>query len=83
MVVVAHRLSTIKDAEVGPKLNKILTALRPEQGGPEDSRSSSRLLQPHYRNNSFSQDEELSEPEISGTDTECDSSVYNPSLPPG
>ena len=80
---ISSKSSTIKNAEVGPKLNKILTALRPEQGGLGGSRSSSRLLQPHYRNNSFSQDEELSEPEMTGTDTECDSSVYDPSLPPG
>ena len=75
---VSSKSNTIKNAEVGPKLNKILTALRPEQGG---SRSSSRLLQAHYRNNSFSQDEDLSE--MTGSETECESSVYDPSLPPG
>ena len=79
---ISSKSSTIKNAEVGPKLNKILTALRPE-GGQGGSRSSSRLLQAHYRNNSFSQDEELSEPEMSGSETECESSVYDPSLPPG
>ena len=77
---VTSKSNTIKNAEVGPKLNKILTALRPEQGG---SRSSSRLLQAHYRNNSFSQDEDLSGPEMTGSETECESSVYDPSLPPG
>ena len=79
---ISSKSSTIKNAEVGPKLNKILTARRPE-GGQGGSRSSSRLLQAHYRNNSFSQDEELSEPEISDSETECESSVYDPSLPPG
>ena len=73
--------STIKNAEVGPKLTKIFTALRSEAG--EDGMSAPGLLRAQYRNNSFSQDEDLSEQDISGSDTEYDSSVYDPSLPPG
>ena len=75
------RSGTIQSAEVGPKLNKIFTALLSSEAGPGPRESPvSGLLRPHYRNGSFTQEEE--EPDLA-SDTECDSSVYDPSLPPG
>ena len=47
--------------------------------GPRKSPVSG-LPRPHYRNGSFTQEEE--EPDLA-SDTECDSSVYDSSLPPG
>ena len=77
----ASRSGTIQSAEVGPKLNKIFTALLSSEAGPGPRESPvSGLLRPHYRNGSFTQEEE--EPDLA-SDTECDSSVYDPSLPPG
>ena len=50
----------------------------------------SGLIRTHYRNGSFSHEEYDEEDEIdevehdlSDSETECESSVYDPSLPPG
>lgn len=74
--------NTIRSAEVGPKLTKIFDALLSESKSKSPAPS---LLQAQYRNGSFCQDDDNLETvgEVVTSDTECDSSVYDPSLPPG
>ena len=73
--------NTIRTAEVGPKLTKIFDALLSES---REKSPSPRLLRSEYRNGSFSHDDNLETVgEVATSDTECDSSVYDPSLPPG
>ena len=71
----------MRTAEVGPKLTKIFDALLNES---REKSPSPRFLRSEYRNGSFSQDDNLETVgEVATSDTECDSSVYDPSLPPG
>ena len=76
--------NTIRTAEVGPKLTKIFDALLSES---REKTPSPRFLRSEYRNGSFTQDDQDDQLEDLGematSDTECDSSVYDPSLPPG
>ena len=82
----ASKPGTIRNPEVGPKLNKIFDALLTESGQSRNSPVTG-LLRPHYRNGSFSQehedDEEDNDHDDAISETECESSVYDPSLPPG
>ena len=74
-------VNTMRTAEVGPKLTKIFDALLNES---REKSPSPRFLRSEYRNGSFSQDDNLETVgEVATSDTECDSSVYDPSLPPG
>ena len=73
--------NTIRSAEVGPKLTKIFDALLSES---RDKSPAPSLLRAQYRNGSFCEDDNLETVgEVVTSDTECDSSVYDPSLPPG
>ena len=75
--------NTIRNAEVGPKLTKIFDNILSENISRGSSAAS--VLRPHYTNGNFSHDDdEDSEDSLQQhSDTECDSSVYDPSLPPG
>ena len=74
-------VNTIRTAEVGPKLTKIFDALLSES---REKSPSPRLLRSEYRNGSFSQEDPLETVgEQGSSETECESSVYDPSLPPG
>merc|ERR1719471_1575110 len=73
--------NSIRTSEVGPKLTKIFDALLSES---RDKSPAPSLLRAQYRNGSFCQEDNLETVgEVLTSDTECDSSVYDPSLPPG
>ena len=73
--------NTIRNPEVGPKLNKIFDNILSEKS------QGTGILRTHYTNGSFSHedDEDVDESlqQQSDEETEFESSVYDPSLPPG